>query len=64
MSTAETPATDCDNCGAPGAATDRVRRVYVDPEAPNDPERATVTDEPELWCSSCSANYPHLQVEA
>jgi hypothetical protein len=51
----------CENCGIPDDELALVRRVYVDPARPGQVER--VEDSPELWCLSCTSQYPHQPVE-
>ncbi len=60
MSTTPAPITACENCAATDVDTEPVRRVYLDPDAPDDLEAASVDDDIEAWCASCVANYPHL----
>ncbi len=38
-----------------------VRRVYVTPERWDSPDaKADIVDETELWCISCTTQYPHV----
>jgi hypothetical protein len=47
-------------------ATDleRVRRVYVTPEAWDTEEKVEVVPDVESWCFSCRTHYPHEDVPA
>ena len=52
----------CENCGTPDVELLHVRRVYMDPDRPG--EISETEEDPELWCISCTTQYPHLAVEA
>ena len=60
MSATQPPSSECSNCASSGVATEPVRRVYLDPAAPDDLSAAIVDEDVEAWCASCVANYPHL----
>ncbi len=60
MSATPAPITECESCASRDVPTELVRRVYLDPAAPDDLESATIDDDVEAWCASCAANYPHL----
>ena len=60
MSTTPAPITECENGAPTDVETGPGRRGYLDPEAPDDREAASVDDDIEAWCASCVANYPHL----
>jgi hypothetical protein len=48
----------CENCGTPDDELQAVRRVYMDPDNPGEIQE---TEEiRELWCISCTTQYPHL----
>ncbi|HEY3241194.1 MAG TPA: hypothetical protein VGL92_16645 [Acidimicrobiia bacterium] len=47
----------CENCGTPDDELAPVRRVYMDPGHPGRVDR--VEDDTELWCLSCTSQYPH-----
>jgi hypothetical protein len=51
----------CESCGNPDDELLLVRRVYLDPARPGHVER--VEDTAELWCLSCTSQYPHQPVE-
>jgi hypothetical protein len=51
----------CENCGTPDTELLQVRRVYMDPDNPG--EVKTTEETPELWCISCTTQYPHLVEE-
>jgi hypothetical protein len=54
----------CENCAMPDEELVLVRRVYVTPERWDSPEeRAREVGDPELWCVSCTSQYPHAVVE-
>jgi hypothetical protein len=48
----------CENCGTPDDELQPVRRVYLDPDRPG--EIKSTEDASELWCISCTTQYPHL----
>jgi hypothetical protein len=48
----------CENCGTPDDELQAVRRVYMDPDNPG--EIAETEEMRELWCISCTTQYPHL----
>ena len=52
----------CENCGTPDEELLQVRRVYMDPDHPGDVKSTEET--PELWCISCTTQYPHLAEES
>ena len=52
----------CENCGTPDEELLQVRRVYMDPEQPG--EVKSTEETPELWCISCTTQYPHLSAES
>lgn len=52
----------CENCGNPDDELLQVRRVYMDPDQPG--EVMETVETPELWCISCTTQYPHLAAEA
>jgi hypothetical protein len=52
----------CENCGTPDMELLQVRRVYMDPDHPG--EVMSTEESPELWCISCTTQYPHLAEEA
>ena len=52
----------CENCGTPDDELALVRRVYMDPAHPGQVDR--VEDATELWCLSCTSQYPHQPVDA
>jgi hypothetical protein len=52
----------CENCGTPDDDLQPVRRIYLDPDRPG--EILTAEENAELWCISCTTQYPHLLVEA
>lgn len=49
----------CDNCGFEADELVLVRRVYVTPESWETSASAQVLDDPELWCVSCTTQYPY-----
>ena len=49
----------CENCGIPDDELLLVRRVYVKPEAWDEPASHTVVPDAELWCISCASQYPN-----
>jgi len=51
----------CENCGTPDVELLQVRRVYMDPDHPG--EIMSTEETPELWCISCTTQYPHLAEE-
>lgn len=51
----------CENCGIPDDELVLVRRVYVAFEGPRDDDQ--VEETPELWCLSCTSQYPHIASE-
>ena len=51
----------CENCGTPDVELLQVRRVYMDPDRPG--EISETEENPELWCISCTTQYPHLAAE-
>jgi hypothetical protein len=51
----------CENCGTPDDELLQVRRVYMDPDHPG--EIKSTEETPELWCISCTTQYPHLTEE-
>lgn len=53
----------CENCGVPDDELVLVRRVYVTPEAWDTPGSVRIEDGGELWCISCTSQYPNEQVE-
>lgn len=52
----------CENCGTPDQELLQVRRVYLDPDRPG--EIKSTEETAELWCISCTTQYPHLPEEA
>jgi hypothetical protein len=48
----------CENCGIPDDELVLVQRAYVFPDRPQEVER--VEETPELWCLSCTSQYPHV----
>ena len=52
----------CENCGNPDDELLLVRRVYPDFDHPLEAEQVEVT--PELWCLSCTSQYPHEAADA
>ena len=48
----------CENCGFGDEELASVRRVYVVPEAWDQPPKREVVDPPELWCIPCITQYP------
>lgn len=52
----------CENCGTPDDELVLIRRIYLDPARPGRVER--VEESPELWCLSCTSQYPHQPAEA
>ncbi|MGH8974542.1 MAG: hypothetical protein ACRD0C_15240 [Acidimicrobiia bacterium] len=52
----------CENCGTPDDELALVRRIYMDPAHPGRVER--VEDAAELWCPSCTSQYPHQPADA
>ena len=52
----------CENCGTPDDDLQTVRRVYLDPDHPGEIKSTEETSE--LWCISCTTQYPHLVAEA
>lgn len=52
----------CDSCGSEDEDVTAVRRVYVVPEAWDEPGRMDVQDEVERWCFPCRTHYPHEEV--
>ena len=54
----------CENCAMPDEELVLVRRVYVTPERWDSPDAtAREVGEPELWCVSCTSQYPHTVVD-
>ena len=51
----------CENCGTPDDELQPVRRIYLDPDRPG--EIASTEETTELWCISCTTQYPHLLAE-
>jgi hypothetical protein len=51
----------CENCGTPDEELLQVRRVYMDPDHPG--EVKSTEETAELWCISCTTQYPHLVAE-
>jgi hypothetical protein len=51
----------CENCGTPDDELQPVRRVYLDPDNPG--EIKSTEEASELWCISCTTQYPHLADE-
>jgi hypothetical protein len=47
----------CENCGIPDDELVLVTRVYLALDRPGEAERMEET--PELWCLSCTSQYPH-----
>lgn len=47
----------CESCGIPDDELVPVRRVYLDPETAG--AVTGVGPDTELWCLSCSSQYPH-----
>ena len=52
----------CENCGTPDDELQPVRRVYLDPDNPGEIKTTEVTGE--LWCISCTTQYPHVADES
>ncbi len=52
----------CENCGTPDDELLQVRRVYMDPDQPG--EVRSTEETPELWCISCTTQYPHLAADS
>ncbi len=53
----------CENCGGPDDELVPVRRVYIRDDVPEGEATDTVCDEVELWCLSCTTQYPHRPVD-
>lgn len=54
----------CENCAFPDDELVAVHRVYVTPETWDSPGSEEILDETELWCLSCTSQYPHRAVES
>jgi hypothetical protein len=55
----------CENCAMPDEELVLVRRVYVTPERWDSPEgSAREVGDPELWCVSCTSQYPNVQLDS
>ena len=52
----------CENCGTPDDELEPVLRVYMDPAQPG--RVVSVEETSELWCLSCTSQYPHQRAEA
>jgi len=52
----------CESCGRQEGNLTAVHRVYVTPEAWDQPERVDVVDAVERWCFACLTHYPHQAV--
>jgi hypothetical protein len=52
----------CENCGNPDDELAPVRRVYLDPNRPGEVQR--IEEVSELWCVSCTSQYPHQVADA
>ncbi len=50
---------ECENCGAPDAGLEAVRRVYLDTDAHGRMTGSTTMPDPEHWCVSCRTIYPN-----
>ena len=50
---------DCDSCGVSGEEVEAVHRVYVTPEAWDQPGSIRRMTEVEHWCFACRTHYPH-----
>ncbi|MGH8998581.1 MAG: hypothetical protein ACRDY7_04245 [Acidimicrobiia bacterium] len=48
----------CESCGNPDDELVLVRRVYLEPSDPDTTPRQ-VEPSTELWCLSCTSQYPH-----
>ena len=48
----------CENCGIPDDELMLVHRVYVAPDGPGETDQ--VEEATELWCLSCTSQYPHV----
>ena len=57
------PAAACDNCARDDDAANlsAVRRVYLELDEWDAPQRARTVDEVERWCAACRTMYPHEQ---
>jgi hypothetical protein len=47
----------CENCGNPDDELALVLRIYLDPARPGEIQR--VEENAELWCVSCTTQYPY-----
>ena len=54
----------CENCARSEDPSDlvEVRRVYLELDEWDTPQRARTVDEIERWCPSCRTMYPHEAV--
>jgi hypothetical protein len=59
----EREARTCDSCGAEADDLERVRRLYVTPEAWDTEEKVERTDSVESWCFPCRTHYPYEAVD-
>jgi hypothetical protein len=53
--------TTCQSCGDRGVETVLVRRLYITPEAWDQPASVRVDDD-EWWCFVCRTHYPHQEL--
>jgi hypothetical protein len=53
----------CENCAHEDDELVLVRRVYVTPERWDAPASYEVVEPPELWCISCTSQYPNEPVD-
>ena len=53
----------CENCGFESDDLALVRRVYLTPESWDTPRSERVLDDSEVWCISCTTQYPHQPVD-